>query len=320
MEEHILRNHAETDRNNEYNCEYCTYKTKSHDEFGKQYKEKHKPNNLEGNEDAPTEECTDLKEEVRVLKSNFEWLQVMYHQSLDELNTVKSEYEAKLIMVNDNYRVVKTETEVLKGKVDVLFKLGRSYLNNVENKKKNEVQREVEETENIESASVEDREETEEVENLQEWSKNKLRGFKRVNPTEPAKRQTTYSSTLKQTRAEVHPTPASATVSPANAALMVSPRSGQTARTAAAGHEATDTIRIAPNTNNSEAQENLYRGRHCHYFINKGKCSYDLKKEPVKDANMNTARLLCVTLAPVAPGINACTRIQTDKTKTRTLF
>ena len=104
-------------------------------------------------------------------------------------------------MANDNYRVVKTENEVLKEKVDVLFKLGRNYLNNAENKKKNEGQREVEETEKIERATVEDRIETEEVENLEEWSKNKFRGFKRVNPTEPANRQTTNPSIHKQTRA-----------------------------------------------------------------------------------------------------------------------
>ena len=97
-------------------------------------------------------------------------LQVIYHQSLDELNTVKSEYEAKLILANDNYRVVKTENEVLKEKVDVLFKLGRSYLNNAENKKKNDGQREVDETEKIETVMVEDIAETEGVENLEEWS------------------------------------------------------------------------------------------------------------------------------------------------------
>ena len=54
----------------------------------------------------------------------------MYQDSLEEVNNVKSEYEARLIKANDNYVVVKAENEVLKEKVDVLFKLGRSYLNN----------------------------------------------------------------------------------------------------------------------------------------------------------------------------------------------
>ena len=68
------------------------------------------------------------------MKSNFSRLETMYHQSLDEVNKVKSEYEAKIIIANDNYRVVKTENEVLKERVDVLFKLGRSYLNNTKSK------------------------------------------------------------------------------------------------------------------------------------------------------------------------------------------
>ena len=48
---------------------------------------------------------------------------------MDEINKVKSENEARIVAAQDNYRKVKTENEVLKEKVDVLFKLGRSYIN-----------------------------------------------------------------------------------------------------------------------------------------------------------------------------------------------
>ena len=40
----------------------------------------------------------------------------MYHESLDEVNKVKSVYEAKLIEANNSFRTVKAENEVLKKK------------------------------------------------------------------------------------------------------------------------------------------------------------------------------------------------------------
>ena len=46
---------------------------------------------------------------MRILKHNFERLETMYQDSLEEVNNVKSEYEARLIKANDNYVVVKAE-------------------------------------------------------------------------------------------------------------------------------------------------------------------------------------------------------------------
>ena len=65
-------------------------------------------------------------EEYRILKNNFERLEAMYQDSFEGNNKVKSEYEARLVQANDNYDVVKSENEVLKEKVDVLFKVDRS--------------------------------------------------------------------------------------------------------------------------------------------------------------------------------------------------
>ena len=42
---------------------------------------------------------------------------------------MRSEYEGKLIEANDKFREIKTENEELKEKVDILFKLGRAYIN-----------------------------------------------------------------------------------------------------------------------------------------------------------------------------------------------
>ena len=63
----------------------------------------------------------------------------MYHESLDEMNKVKSEFEARIITANDNYEKIQSENEILKEKVDVLFKLGRSYINNSKQKENNSV-------------------------------------------------------------------------------------------------------------------------------------------------------------------------------------
>ena len=51
------------------------------------------------------------------------------------------------------------------------------------------------------------KEDTEDVENFQEWTKKKLRGFRRVDPTKPPKQQRTNPSNRSQTKADVHPPP-----------------------------------------------------------------------------------------------------------------
>ena len=52
-----------------------------------------------------------LKEEIQQLKNNFEWLDLLFQDSLEENNQLKLEYLEKLIEVNDRLRQVKTESE-----------------------------------------------------------------------------------------------------------------------------------------------------------------------------------------------------------------
>ena len=292
MEEHILEKHAETDTDSFYNCEYCSFKSKDKEGFGKHFKDIHKSNhkkkdNTEGlNEEdkSPSDENKELKEEIKVLKSNFERLQLMYHQSLDEVNKVKSEYEAKVMVANDSYRVVKTENEVLKERVDVLFKLGRSYLNNSETKKK-EAAEDIEE-EIIEADKTED---AEDLENLEEWTKNKLRGFRRVDPTKPSNKQTKNSSTKAKTTAEVHPPPPQSKAPPKEA-----------------------TPKTSNGTENFEREENNYKGRYCHYFVNVGnctfeertgiKCKYEHKQAPMCNQGTSCTRVKCMYSHPKLQG------------------
>ena len=54
---------------------------------------------------------------------------MMYQDALEEADTVKADFEARLLKATDMYAAAKAENEVLEEKVDVLFKLGRSYIN-----------------------------------------------------------------------------------------------------------------------------------------------------------------------------------------------
>jgi hypothetical protein len=215
------------------------------------------------------------------MKSNFSRLETMYHQSLDEVNKVKSEYEAKIIIANDNFRVVKAENEVLKERVDVLFKLGRSYLNSSKPK-------ETDKTEDIEVVEdTEDDSEEDDTENLSDWTKNKLRGFKRVDPTKPPTVQKTKKTN--KTQADVHPPPKSPTP----------PKSSASIPEASSGNE------------RDSANTEVYRGRYCHYFVNQGKChfeertgrkcQYEHKQAPMCNFGTSCTRLKCMYSHPKLP-------------------
>ena len=69
------------------------------------------------------DEESSLKEELGSLKKNFQRLEALFQDSLKEVDNVRSEYEAKLIVANDEFRVIKAENEELKEKVDVLLNL-----------------------------------------------------------------------------------------------------------------------------------------------------------------------------------------------------
>ena len=86
-------------------------------------------------ETADTAPCADnedansnLKEDYRKLKNNFERLNTIYQERIAELNDVKASYAVELDEASQKYASVLTENEELKERVDVLFKLGRGYL------------------------------------------------------------------------------------------------------------------------------------------------------------------------------------------------
>ena len=77
-----------------------------------------------------------LKNEIKRLQNNFQRLEGLFKDSLDEAEKNKAEYEDKIVSLSENLRVTKAENIELKERIDVLFKLGRSYLNRVEEAEK----------------------------------------------------------------------------------------------------------------------------------------------------------------------------------------
>ena len=132
----------------------------------------------------------------------------MYHEVLEETDKIKSEYEAKLIEANDTITTSKAENEALKEKVDILFKLGKSYLDRVENTKASD-----DVPGDLEIQVIEDETHNND---LGAWTTNKLRGFKRIKPGTKAKNQNQATSSTSPSHSqessnssppEPHPTP-----------------------------------------------------------------------------------------------------------------
>lgn len=291
MEDHIIEKHSVQDKENYFNCGDCTFKTINKEEFGRHFKDnhsirtqKHDSNNHETIEvvDEDGEELS-IKTELKLLRSNFERLEHMYHEALDEVNKVRSEYEIKIITAHDNFRTVKAENEVLKEKVDVLFKLGRSYINN---SKKQEASNENMKGTNIneegENASTT---EADDLENLHTWTQNKMRGFRRVDPTKPPNK----------------PKP---TINPSTKPPTNPPKPAATEETTTP-RSRTPTGTQAPPMN-EDIGPNPYRGKYCHYFVNQGKCrfeertgeqcKFEHKQAPMCNFGTSCNRLKCMKM------------------------
>ena len=96
MENHILEKHYSPDANNMFSCDECNFKCKSREALGKHFHAMHKHNpestvNVIENEEPNNEdEATKLKEELRSLRNNFERLESLFQDSLEEVNNVRS--------------------------------------------------------------------------------------------------------------------------------------------------------------------------------------------------------------------------------------
>ena len=293
MEDHILETHAKPDSNEMYSCDECTFKTQDKSCFGTHFKSTH--GSKSKSKDRNLQKEASLESELRQLKNNLGRLEAMYHEALEENNNIKSEYEAKLMTANDNLTITKAENEALTEKVDILFKLGRSYLD----KSKNEDNKHEKTGEIIE---INDEQTDVSIESLENWTKKKLRGFKRSNPTAAAEKsmqtnlinqdpnkQLASSSGIRSPTSLSSPT-----------AIPGSPSVPQATR-----HE----------TQQSEKRNENLREKFCHYFVNTGKCDFEErtgskckflhKQAPMCRSGLSCNRHKCMFSHPNINGSNS---------------
>ena len=312
MENHILDKHFTIDENNKFPCDECTSKFDTREKLGDHLRKEYKDNvgdkedtstitiDTDTDENESKEEARRLKGELNALKKNFERLEALFQDSLEEVNQVRSEYEGKLIEANENYRAVKAENVELKERVDILFKLGRSYINRRENyeiqstkNKENEVPASTEE--DIETVDIEEITE----EDLNAWTQNKFRGFRRVGPAKSAERYTNTNSKSRLPAATK--TTSRAASGPSGTTSATSPPPPSTSSgtnsppTASPPDPLTQTI-----TSDSEGPMKRRPGRvlYCHYFSNTGRCPYEERTGATcrfehKDAPMCSKGMSC---------------------------
>ena len=176
MEDHILEFHATPNDDNFFKCDDCLYKSKSKVRFGDHYKTFHGSRSKVRNKKIGS-----IDKEYKQLKYNYERLERLYKESLDAAD--KAEHSAHVIKANDEYARVVSQNEALNEKLEVLYKLGRSYLDrNDQTVNNNESP--------FSPSIIGSTEKT--IENRNEkaaggtWTGEKLRGFKKSNTANSA--------------------------------------------------------------------------------------------------------------------------------------
>ena len=261
MREHIVETHTKKGKDNRFSCDSCDFKSKKRQQLLLHFRTEHmkKTGNSPGDaDDDKREETIAIKEEYRKLKNNFERLNAMFQESLEEVDRVKSEYSAKLIEATEKYRVTLTENEELKEKVEILFKLGRGYIDKAEHRKddKNPVVSEENDSDTVEDSPDDD------IECLTAWATNKFRGFKRVSPTTSSVRSKDPPASPPSSRTTSGPAEAPPSLDPKPSQSTVNERLQNIARNNPIGHHKPDAIGSP---------------QYCHFFTNYGRCPFEEK-------------------------------------------
>ena len=186
MERHILDAHVKKNKSGKFTCDECSIEVKTKEELWDHYQKKHKldeSNNAISTDKDSSETCS-LKSELKALKSNFKRLEGLFKDTLDEGEKTKAEYQAKLLEATEEVRVLKSDNTALKERIDILYKLAKSYLDRFEpstsdrtpeQEKKVVISDEVEVLEDSRSTTP----------SLNAWTKSKVRGFKKTSPLSP---------------------------------------------------------------------------------------------------------------------------------------
>ena len=196
--------------------------------------------------------------------------------------------------------------------MDVLFKLGRSYINNATKEvakgekilKENTVEPIDKELEIVEEITIDETEkETENMEDLQAWSVHKMRGFKRVNPA--ANPTQNFPSRMTQSRGP-------------NINQQKETQQTSNNRTLRAGSQLPvynrDRSSVSNDQSGGDSSSSVYKGKYCHFFVNQGRCHYEErtglkckfehKAAPMCNFGMRCSRQKCMFSHPNLAGTN----------------
>ena len=264
MEDHILESHVEPDENNMFKCDACQFTSMNKIKFGFHYKIKH------GSKKTDTNQSSQNEDELRLLKMNFQRLESMYKESLDEAERVKADYELKLVKASDENIRISSENIVLKERIDILYKLGRQYLEKHEGGGDITDRNTVMEQQNRDVIVLADNTQNN-VE--QTWASNNLRGFKRKTPLQSAADGSNGTETVpSQVREQAR-------------------------------------VSIPPPSRISEDDTRTGTSRqYCHFYVNTGKCSYEERtglkckylhqKAPMCRFGLNCNKMRCMFSHP----------------------
>ena len=300
MKEHIIEKHTRKDNNNQFVCDDCDFTCDKRGKLITHFRNNHVEKNPAEKEGEDGLEETTLKEEHRQLRNNFERLNTLFQESLEEVDRVKSEYTAKLLDTNERFRVTLKENEELKEKVEILFKLGRSYIDKVEVQPVSEER--VDKGQDIPSTKDGRTEEPEaeliedDLESLSTWTTNKFRGFRRVSPTTKAQKSKESAS---ETRAPPSQRPSTGPSDPP-------PGPAKT--------PSTSVNERLQNLARSDSPQAVTNQQYCYYFTNYGncyfeektgqKCRFEHKVAPMCQNGTACSRLKCMYTHPNMGGRN----------------
>ena len=177
MVSHVILKHAVPNKDSCFECDICSKEFRNRDSLFEHWKKAHEERGEKSNEGGTNNEY--VNNEYASLKKNFDRLNALYQESKLEVEKVKAEYKVKLDEALDNFRRVTTENEELKERVDVLFKLGREYINKYDKDSDQTSRPPVDETtvggnENQEQGN----------DRTQGWGRQKYRGFIQINSNE----------------------------------------------------------------------------------------------------------------------------------------
>ena len=253
LEDHILEVHAVPDINGFYECSDCSFKSTVKTSFGIHFK------TLHGSQSKASIRESTNKAELSNLKNNFHRLETLYHEALDETKKVKAEYEVKLLKANEDYTRVASQNEILNERNDILYKLGKSYIERTKETSEMKVTRVHFEKTNTEASNtdiieIQDTIEEESMPKEQRWTQEKLRGFKR--------RQISTN--------RVEDTPTSLTASSNTGTQTLSENNVGSQRESDQNQNSSDT----ENRANTGSQRNI-EDKLCYYFSNTGHCNFE---------------------------------------------